>query len=102
MIYLCHLTRGKNVKIQRIMLRIDRAANQWILDKAVQAYQSILEINANPRRPSCAISTHHEIGSQIKGQETKQKIEATHNGQLPKKLILTRKLTLLSERNAIF
>jgi hypothetical protein len=68
----------------------------------VQAFQSILEIYANPQRPLALFPRIMKIGSQIKGQETKQKIEATHNGQLPKKLILTRKLTLLSERNAVF
>jgi hypothetical protein len=84
------------------MLRIDRAANQWMLDKAVQACQSILKINANPRRPSCAISMHHENWFSNQGSRSKAKKGATHSYQLPKKLILTRKLTIPGESKCHF
>jgi hypothetical protein len=67
--------------------------------KLSKVYWKYMQI---PNGPLALFPRIMKIGSQIKGQETKQKIEATHNGQLPKKLILTRKLTLLSERNAVF
>ena len=73
-----------------------------MLEKAIPTYWSILEINVNRSGHICAyFHKSKKSGSQTKGTEQNNKVEIAR-GQLPKKLILTRKLTILSERKCHF
>jgi hypothetical protein len=87
-------------------LRIDHAANQCHVGKKVPAFSvHIRNEGINPIDVFLGLVLRAYMKRVVlKPRATKQskKLTPTHNSQLPKKLILTRKLTILSERKCHF